>query len=109
MTEDSTKDEYEDVIAQYYKGEKIHSLITLKVDTQEVDNIANAVTEMNNVNDVFLVTGDTDMVLGTVFNSYKELKDFIIDNLGALRGVKETNTLMIVSTYKKSGIKIEAD
>jgi len=109
MTEDASKNDYEEVIAEYYKGEKVHSLITLKVDTQQVDNIASIITDMDAVNDIYLVTGDTDMVLNTVFNNYKELKDFIIEKLGALEGVKETKTLMIVTTYKKSGVKIEVD
>ena len=109
MTEDTPEDDYEDVIEEYYKGEKIHSLITLKVDTKEVDNIACALTDMDAVNDIYLVTGDTDIVLNAVFQDYKEFKEFIVDEVGALKGIRETKTLMIVTIYKKSGVKIDAD
>jgi Lrp/AsnC family leucine-responsive transcriptional regulator len=41
------------------------------------------------------------------FNTYKELKEFVVGALGKLGGVKETKTLMVVTTYKERGSKKE--
>jgi len=97
--------EYEEVVNTYYGEEPVTAIITLKVDTKEVDNIAIKAAEAPAVDDVFLVTGDTDIILKTTFKKYSELKDFVVDHLGPIPGVKETSTWMVVTTYKENGRK----
>lgn len=95
--------EYEAVVTSYYGEEPVTAIVTLKVDTKEVDNIAMRVSEASNVDDVFLVTGDTDIILKTTFAKYSDLKAFVIDTVGRIPGVKETATWMVVTTYKEAG------
>jgi Lrp/AsnC family leucine-responsive transcriptional regulator len=95
--------EYEQVVTSYYGEEPVTAIITLKVDTKEVDSIAMKVSEAPSVEDVFLVTGDTDIILKTTFGRYSDLKKFVVDNLGSIPGVKETSTWMVVTTYKEKG------
>ncbi len=97
--------EYEEVVNTYYGEEPVTAIVTLKVDTKEVDNIAVRVAEASCVDDVFLVTGDTDIILKTTFKRYAELKHFVVDTLGPIPGVKESSTWMVVTTYKESGRK----
>jgi DNA-binding Lrp family transcriptional regulator len=97
--------EYEEVVNTYYGEEPVTAIITLKVDTKEVDNIAIKAAEAPAVDDVFLVTGDTDIILKATFKKYSELKDFVVDHLGPIPGVKETSTWMVVTTYKENGRK----
>jgi DNA-binding Lrp family transcriptional regulator len=96
--------EYEDVVTSYYGEEPVTAIVTLKVDTKEVDNIAMKVSEGPNVDDVFLVTGDTDIILKTTFGKYSDLKNFVVDTVGRIPGVKETATWMVVTTYKEAGV-----
>jgi DNA-binding Lrp family transcriptional regulator len=95
--------EYEDVVTSYYGEEPVTAIVTLKVDTKEVDNIAMKVSEASHVDDVFLVTGDTDIILKTTFSRYSELKTFVVEKVGSIPGVKETATWMVVTTYKEAG------
>ncbi len=44
--------------------------------------------------DVFLVTGDTDIVVKAKFRNYTQLKMFLVEELSAVTGVKDTKTLM---------------
>lgn len=104
MTEEEMSgSEYEDVVTTYYGEEPVTAIVTLKVDTKEVDNIAMRVSEEASVDDVFLVTGDTDIILKTTFSKYSDLKDFVVNKVGSIPGVKETSTWMVVTTYKESG------
>ncbi len=103
---DEPGSEYEEVVNTYYGEEPVTAIITLKVDTKEVDNIAMRVAEAEAVDDVFLVTGDTDIIMKTTFGRYSDLKEFVVDSVGPIPGVKETSTWMVVTTYKEKGEKL---
>jgi len=95
--------EYEQVVSSYYGEEPVTAIVTLKVDTKEVDNIAMRVAEHQAVDDAFLVTGDTDIILKATFGKYSDLKHFVVSTIGNIPGVKETATWMVVTTYKEAG------
>ncbi len=95
--------EYEQVVSSYYGEEPVTAIVTLKVDTKEVDNIAMRVAEHKAVDDAFLVTGDTDIILKATFGKYSDLKHFVVSTIGSIPGVKETATWMVVTTYKEAG------
>jgi Lrp/AsnC family leucine-responsive transcriptional regulator len=97
--------EYEKVVNTYYGEEPVTAIITLKVDTKEVDNIAVRVAEAPSVDDVFLVTGDTDIILKTTFKKYSQLKEFVMERISPIPGVEESSTWMVVTTYKENGKK----
>lgn len=97
---------YERDISQFYGERNVEAMILLKVDTQKADAIAEKLTELKQVQHAYLVTGEDDIVVKTVFQTYKELKDFIIKTLGPLDGIEDTKTMMIVTTYKENGKKI---
>lgn len=90
-----------------YGENAVLAMITLKVDTKEADRIASEIAKFGAVEDVFLVTGDTDIVAKARFRNYKELKDFVVRSLGTIAGIKDTKTLMVVTAYKESGASRE--
>jgi len=93
----------DDALTALYGEDAVAAVITLKVDTKEADRIASQVAKFDSVLDVFLVTGDTDIVMKCKFASYKGLKEFVLKSLAPIGGVKDTKTLMVVTTYKESG------
>ncbi len=97
--------DYEKVISNYYGEDQVAALIMLKVDTKEADKIAAQVAEFECIEDVFLVTGDTDIIVKARFDHYRDLKHFVVSSLAPLEGLKETKTLMVVTTYKERGAR----
>ncbi len=96
----------EEVAAQ--RGEAgVEAVILLKVDTAHVDDIGSTLATFEQIQHVYLVTGEDDLVLKTQFPAYKELKEFIVKALAPLEGVEDTKTMMIVSTYKENGELLE--
>jgi len=103
------KSEYEVVMSDYYGDDQVTALINLKIDTKEADAVAERISEYDVVEDVFLVTGDTDVVAKVKFQNYNQLKRFLIEKVANIQGVKEIRTLMVVMTFKERGeLKIEA-
>ena len=101
--EESIGADYERVISTYYGEDPVTAIINLKVDTKEVDRLATQVADFACVEDVFLVTGETDIVVKAQFRDYRNLKDFVVNDLANLEGIKDTVTLMVVTTYKERG------
>ena len=93
----------DDALSMLYGEDSVAAIITLKVDTKEADRIATQVAKFDVVQDVFLVTGDTDIIAKARFQNYKGLKDFVMKSLAPITGVKDTKTLMVVTTYKEAG------
>ena len=97
-------EEYEQVLSSYYSGaESVRALMALKVDTKMADEIAIKVAEIPAVEDVYMVTGDVDIIMRCDFDTYNALRNFIVSDLGAIKGIKDTRTMMIVTTFKENG------
>lgn len=93
----------ESAFTKVWGDEHVVALIALKVETSEADAVANEVAKFNEVDDVFLVTGDTDIFLKVRFPHYEELKEFVLHRLPGVKGIRETKTLLVVTAYKEGG------
>src|SRR5207245_3170861 len=94
----------EQALTALYGEDQVAAVITLKVDTKEADRIATEISKFEVIQDVFLVTGDTDIIAKARFKNYKGLKDFVLSSLAPMSGIKDTKNLMIVTTYKEAGL-----
>jgi len=101
--EDKDKKEYEEVISTYYGEEQGAALVTFKIDSKGSDQVAQKIASFDHIEDVFLVTGDTDIIAKARFPNYAALKKFIVDDVADIDGVKETRTFMVVTTFKERG------
>ncbi len=91
------------ILSSYYGDEEVTAIITLKVETKDADAVCEGVSLLKPTVDVFLVTGDTDIVVKAKFSNYSQLKGFLVEELSAVKGVKDTKTLMVVATFKEKG------
>lgn len=97
------KGDYEKAISSYYGEEQVRAIIQMKVDTKEADVTAEKISSFPQIEDLFLVTGDTDLIAKVGFDNYTEMKNFIVDKLSKVEGIKDTKTLMIVTAFKEKG------
>lgn len=93
----------ENAFTRVWGDEHVVALIALKVETAEADTVASEVAKFTEVEDVFLVTGDSDIFLKVRFPHYVELKDFVLHRLPSVKGIRETKTLLVVTAYKEGG------
>ena len=83
--------------------EDVTVIITIKVDTKDARLVCKGVSSLDPAMDVFLVTGDTDIVVKAKFRNYTQLKRFLMEDLSSIKGVRDTKTLMVVATFKEKG------
>ncbi len=103
MAQEENKLTRETALANYYGEEMVTALITLKVNTQSVEKLAAELSKNEDVEDVFLVTGDIDIILKAHFKNYDSCNEYVVNSIRQLAGVKDTKTLMVVTTYKERG------
>ncbi|TFG55838.1 MAG: Lrp/AsnC family transcriptional regulator [Methanomassiliicoccus sp.] len=98
------------ILSSYYGDEEVTVTITLKVETRDADQVCQSISLLGPVVDVFLVTGDTDIVVKAKLQNYIHLKKFLVEDLSRIKGLKDTKTLMVVATFKENGeLKFVAD
>lgn len=93
-------------MGKYYGERIVTALVGLESDVNKVDSVAIAVTSFPNVEDVFVVTGDYDIILKVRFPHYDAFQKFLVEELAKLDGVKRIKTMMVLSIKKEMGQKI---
>ena len=92
---------------EYYKQHIVTALIGVKCSTKNLDMVSRSLVNYNNVEDVFLTTGEYDIIIKVKFPDYSLLKNFIISELSKLQGISKTETMLVINSYKERGIKFE--
>jgi len=93
-------DEHEQTISKYY-GSDVLVMMSLKIDTSKTEEIASKLAEIGSIEEIYLVTGDIDILAKARFRDYSEMRDLIINKIGPISGVKETKTMVVVTAFKE--------
>jgi DNA-binding Lrp family transcriptional regulator len=93
----------EGAFVKVWGEEAVVAIVGLKVETTEADHVSTEISKFTEVEDVFLVTGDIDVFTKVRFPHYSDLKEFVLHRLPEVRGIRESKTLIVVTTYKEGG------
>lgn len=96
-------EDIEDSLMKYYDGKAVSAIVGIKSEMDKVDSLSRTLSGNPNIYDVFVVTGDFDILIKVRFPEFWNLHEFLVDELIRLPGVKETKTMMVLSTVKDSG------
>jgi Lrp/AsnC family transcriptional regulator for asnA, asnC and gidA len=77
-------------------------IVGLKVEKPKLDHIARLLSELPQVRYVGASTGRVDLIIEVVVRTNQDLADFLLGELGALDGVIDTETNLIVRIYKQA-------
>ena len=81
-------------------GLEVETLIMLKVDLSQVDQIGSELARMREVRSVKYATGECDIILEAAFHSDDELLQFLTARLARIQGVRATTTLHVLRNVK---------
>jgi len=77
-------------------------IIGLKVQRSKLDKVARKLSELPQVRYVGASTGRVDLIVEVVVKTNQDLADFLMDNLGSMDGIVDSETNLIVRIYKQS-------
>ncbi len=79
------------------------------LDIKELDRIAKELSKFDEVLDVHHTSGDTDLFLKVKVKDNGELKDFEVEKVGSIKGIKSLSTLLSLGTFKEEfSVKLRA-
>lgn len=80
------------------------ALLMLNVSSEkDVEKIAGDITSIPEIEDVYEVGGEPDLVATVWAPSLEELREFINEKISKIDGVEDVTPLMMLRIYKKAG------
>lgn len=77
-------------------------IIGLKVQRTMIDEVARRLSELPQVRYVAASTGRVDLIVEVVTRTNQDLAVFLLDELGAIEGIVDSETNLVVRIYKQS-------
>ncbi|SMD31676.1 transcriptional regulator, AsnC family [Picrophilus oshimae DSM 9789] len=87
-------------LKDYYSNKIVTAIIGLEADINAVDDIGKEIATISNVEEVFVVTGDYDLIIKVRFPDFSSLEKFIVKDLNNIDGIKKSKTMMVLSIIK---------
>ncbi len=79
----------------------VTSIILLNIKRNKVNEVAEQLTEIKGISEVYSVTGNYDLVAVIRVKTNDELADLVTSNLVTIDGIEKTDTMLAFKTYSK--------
>ncbi len=91
---------------------RVTAVIEVKVSPEReggFNHVATRISKFPEVQSIYLVSGDFDLLLFVVGPDLKEVAFFVSEKLATIEGVKATATHFMLKTYKHHGVLMESE
>jgi DNA-binding Lrp family transcriptional regulator len=78
------------------------AFVMVKCELGRLEEVANALMELDGVSEVHSVTGPWDLLVKLFAPSYESFGDLIPDQLQKVPGIRETETMLAFRAFKPS-------
>jgi len=76
------------------------AFVMVKCEPGRLEDVANAIMELDGVSEVHSVTGDYDLIVKLYAPSYDDFGDLIPDRLSKVAGIRDTITMLAFRAFK---------
>ncbi len=81
------------------------AIVLIDTDAARIPEVAQQISEVPGVSEVYSVTGDVDLVAVVRVRAHEDLADVIADHLSKVEGVLRTQTYIAFTTYSKHDLE----
>lgn len=78
-------------------------IIGIKTERKSLDDVAKKLSELPEVQFVAVTTGPYGIYVRANFKNTQELSEFLLNRIMRVDGIKDTDTFLILKTYKDTG------
>ncbi len=79
------------------------AFVLVKCEPGRLEEVANAIMEIDGVSEVHSITGPFDLLVKLYAPSYQAFGDLIPDKLQKVEGIRDTETLLAFRAFKAAG------
>jgi DNA-binding Lrp family transcriptional regulator len=83
----------------------VTAIVLIRVECARVEETAQALLELNEVKEVYSVTGDYDLVAIVRVRRYEQMADVVPRKMAAVPGLLQTKTLMAFQCYSRHDLE----
>ena len=83
----------------------ITAIVLVDTAVDRIPEAAEKIAEIDQVTEVYSVTGDTDLVAMVRVREHEELADVIADRVSKVEGVRSTRTYIAFRTYSRHDLE----
>ena len=80
--------------------QRLHAFVNIYVESPLIAEVAEALSGLYNVEELFEVTGEFDLVALVSAKDIEEFRGLVKDKIMKIRGVKSTVTTVVLETFK---------
>ena len=81
------------------------AFVLIDTDASRIPEVAQQISEVPGVSEVYSVTGDVDLVALVRVRAHEDLEDVIADHVSKVEGVLRTQTYIAFKTYSKHDLE----
>ncbi len=85
-------------------GYEASAFIGIDVERDAITKVAEVLRRYPFIDSVAVTTGPYDLICKACFETLRDLYDFILVELAAVEGIKDSNSLMILQNIKNDGL-----
>ena len=86
---------------------RLLAFVDVFVDSPEMDNVVVALTKLDNLEELYEVTGEFDIVTLVSASDIEEFRDILKNRIMKIKGVKSTVSSVVLKAYKGPRCKDE--
>ncbi len=79
------------------------SILSIFVESKKLDSVANELSKLPNIRDLYEVTGEYDLVAVVSVENALDFRRFLKDKVLKIDGVKSTVTSIVLYSHKEQG------
>ncbi len=83
----------------------ITAIALIDTDAGHIPEVAQAISEIPGVSEVYSVTGDVDLIAVVRVRAHEDLADVIADHVSKVDGVLRTQTYIAFKTYSRHDLE----
>lgn len=87
-------------LGEWRMDNAILAFIDLFVDSPHVDDVVAALKEFKNINEIYEVTGEFDIVILVKANDIEELRDLLKNKIMKIKGIKSTVSSIVLKSHR---------
>jgi len=81
---------------------ELHAFVNIFVEASLMDEVIENLSKMDNVEEIYEVTGEFDIVTLIWASDIESLSDVLKNRIMKIKGIKSTVTSIILSPYKRA-------
>jgi len=83
----------------------VTSIILIDVERKKINEVAEQLTEMNGISEVYSVSGNYDLIAIARVHTNEELSDLVTKNMLKIDSILGTETMLAFKTYSRHDLE----